>query len=464
MRLLDAILAPLRRLAGMFRPARIAAPLALVGHDGAGTGSLRDALLRGDRTGDMPAQAREPYGRSWIDWTPSGIRSAEAFANGGNLRLAADLADCMMADDRLQTTLGTRILGLLGLPLTFSPGMGRRRGRAQRALEAEEDWWTLCPEHALAQVIRWGLVLGVGLGQLVYPEGPVEPGKRLVPTLKAWHPRWLRWDWPSREWRLKVDDGAREITITPGDGEWFLFLPYGSSRPWAFGLWRGLSRWYLFKQFAIDDWGLHSEVHGQPLRIAKSAKATTPQLRRELAAQLQALGRETAFALPDGFDLELVEATARTWEMFSRQIELADKAFAVACLGGNLGTDTADGQKTGATAQSAIREDLRRFDGENLSTQTHDQILAWWAEYNFGDRDAAPWAVWDATPPEDQQATAGTWKTVADTLATLKTSGWTVDPADIEARFGLRLVPLAPPEPTPPALPPATTPPAEEAA
>ena len=448
MRLLDALLAPVRWLARFTRAASQGLSSALASLDPPSRPMLAGA------SGASTAAAREPYGRVFTEWTVDGVKQAESRANAGDLRHAADLCDTLFADDRIGGVFDTRVLSLFGAPLTFEPGKGRRRAKAQRAIEAEEDWWTIFPESEAAAIQRWGLGLGVGLGQLTTIEDPATG--RLIPQAKAWHPRWLRFDWPTRTWRLKVDDGAREITITPGDGQWFLYTPYGATRPWAMGLWRGLARWYCLKIFAIDDWGLHSEVHGQPIRVGTTPKGTTDALRKALAAELRDLGRETALALPEGFDLRLVEASASTWQMFQAQIGLADKAFAVTVLGGNLGTDVSGGQQTGATAQEAVRQDRKQADAETFSTQAHDQVLRHWAAWNFGDPGAAPWPVWQVAPAENKAAAAALWKAVGDALVSLKSAGFKVTPEQVKDRFGLELLPIE----APPALPPTTTAPA----
>src|SRR5262245_35766096 len=97
----------------------------------------------------------EPSVRTFCDWNPGLLRAARLQADGGSLRLAADLCEAMLADDRIQGVLRTRTRGLLGLKLSFEEGHGRRKKAAVRALEAEEDWWTAFPEDALGHLLDW---------------------------------------------------------------------------------------------------------------------------------------------------------------------------------------------------------------------------------------------------------------------------------------------------------------------
>ena len=260
---------------------------------------------------------REQYGRTLIQWTNSSLTAARVLANGGTLSYAAELVDELRADSRVAGVLPQRVNGLLGLPLTFeASGDGRRRGRAVRALEADEDWWQIAPEHELADLQTWGLLLGVGLAELVWTTN--ERG-RAIPRLKTWDPRWLRFDWQTRRWLLRTDD-LGELEVIPGGGKWVIYTPYGASRPWSKGLWRALAKWWLLKSFALEDWARHGEMHGSPIRVGLPPEGSQPEDREKFAQDLAELGRDTSIVSPPGYTMELLEAEAKTWEMFPKQI------------------------------------------------------------------------------------------------------------------------------------------------
>ncbi len=352
-------------------------------------------------------QVTEQTVRTFADWTPSMLRQARMQADSGSLRMAADLCEAMQTDDRVKGILPTRTRGLIGLDLSFEAGGGdgRRRRSAIKALEAEEDWWAAYPEEALGQLLDWGTMLGVGLGQQIWEK---LPNGREVGRLKIWHPRWLRYDWGRRAWMLTVD-GGREIEITPGDGTWILYTPGGAHRPWLHGAWIALGKWWLWKEYAREDWARHSEVHGQPIRVGTAPEGAKVDAKAQLAADLADLGSDTSIVLPVGYEVDLLEAKARTWEMFQAQIELVNVAIAIILAGQNLTTEVQGGSYAAAEVHRFIRGDLIRADGQTLSTCLHDQGVVFWAERNFGDRALAPWPKWDTQPPEDLAALAQIW-------------------------------------------------------
>lgn len=426
----------------------------------------------------------EPSARSYIVWTPSLVRAAEISADGGNLRLAADLCESMFADDRVTATHETLADGLLGLDLDFEAGTGRRKQRAVKALEAEEDFFAAYSEAELKKLIRWGRCLGIGVaeqkwtprselyGHANQPSRIAGGDDRLIPVLEVKSPRFLRYDWIRHSWMLMVVEGAttqgadafaqagaqREIPITPGDGKWIMYMPYGITRPWAFGTWRALSRWWLLKMYAMQDFGAHGEMARGARRVV-APKGTTFANRQQLAAEVDSLASSGTIVVPEGVDLSIISMTATTHQVYTAQIEAADKGMGIAVLGNNLTTEVGGKSGSNAAAKTHV-EDVTgariRSTGKTLATCLHDQSLTWWAEYNFGDRLIAPWPDWDTDPPEDLNTKAQTYLVMSQALAALEAEGIDTDP--ILEEFGLKRADptkLAPspnggPAPTPP--------------
>lgn len=410
--------------------------------------SKRQAIVESSRS------IREPSARAFVSWTPALIRSAEILAQGGTLRLAADLVEELLIDDRINGVLSARTGGLLGLPMEFEAGMGRRKQRAIRALEAGEDWWQSFPEDQLSQLLAWGLVLGVGLGQMLWRYN--EAG-RVIGTLRVWNPRSLRWDWQARTWMLQVDDGS-EIEIVPADGSWILYTPYGANRPWSVGLWRGLARWWLLKQYARSDIGRAGEFTAA--RIGTAPQGATLVDRRAFAADLQNLGGDTGICMPYGFDVKLLEMNASTHEIYVAQNKLANDGITILIGGQNLTTEVSGGSLAAAQVHAEIRADKIRSDDETLATTIHDQYLERWADLNFGDPKAAPWPLHETAPPTDTAALASTWSAAGDALGKWKSVGANVDLEAAAERFDVPLMEGAPllPAPDPTTEPVRTTP------
>ncbi|MFA4974675.1 MAG: DUF935 family protein [bacterium] len=394
--------------------------------------------------------------RGYTDITPAMIRAAETAADAGQLYQAARLCESMLGDDRIQGCLQeVRVRGLLGLDLTFEPGRGRGRGKAVQFLEAEEDWDVAYPDHALCEMMTWGILLGVGPAwndwqQVERPTG----GKRQIPVLQNWPAQHVRCDTTTNKWYAKQADGT-EREITPGDGLWILHTPYGLIRPWARGSWRALSRWFLLKQYAKDDWGRYSERHGMGLFVGTASEGSSPTDRAALAADLANIARDSEFALPPGYKVELIESTANTWSTFKAQIDMANLAIAINLLGQNLSTEVQAGSFAAAKALGSVKNSILKADAWTASSTLHDQSIAFWAEYNFQRENArklAPWPIWNTDLPEDLAAKATTLSTAGEALTAWENAGVPVDKEKYAEDFG---VPVKEGEPFTPAKQPA---------
>ncbi len=402
--------------------------------------------------------------RARLNWKPRDIQDALASADGGSLAMAAELCERLMTDPVISGVLSTRTLGMLGLPLALEGDeqqVAALSGTHGIDSDTDGDWHTLHPENESAQIVGWGIVLGVGLGQRV--PLPRAPGARQLHRLRCWHPRDLRWeelqpDDPRREngqsirWLVRVHGGL-EQEITPGDGEWVLYLPYGSQRPWALATWRALAFAWILKVFAVLDRARHLEVLGSPIRKGKAPPGATEAGRTKWQGELRNLSRDSAVVLPDGYDIELLEATGNSWEMYTSQISWADTAFAITLAGQSVTTNGSTGFSDGKT-QDGIRRELIRFTSKTWAVCLRGQSLRPWAEVNFGTKNA-PLPKWDAESSEDRLARARSMISLGEAVQRLNdafaASGKRVDTDTLAQQYGLPMITL-PPAPAAPTI------------
>ena len=377
----------------------------------------------------QPQLVNEPSAWGRTEWAPADLGTAWRLAQGGNLSLAAELAEATLADDRVQAALGTRVRGLLGLPLAFEPANNREGRTITRALEA--DFWAFAPEESLYQLVAWGLLLGVGLARLDWQEG--ESG-RVLPVLEVWHPRNLRYDPQRGVWQVQTREGGM---VEPRPGAWWLYTPYGARRPWSQGLWRALAVPWLVKQDAVRYWARDNEVGA--LRVGQASGPTTAEAREQLARDLADLGSSTGIALPEGYSLQILSPSGDVWQSKQAAIEWANTALTTAILGQNLTTEVRGGSFAAARVHDAVRRDLLEADAEGLSTSMREQVLAYWAEFNYGDARLAPWPRWNTDLPEDTAQAAATLSKLAQAVAALAQAGAPVDVPALLERYDVPL-------------------------
>ena len=387
-----------------------------------------------------------PPTRVLSQWTPSAVRNALRDLQMGNFDRAAYLWDAIMGDDRATAVMSTRVNGLLGCPLDFEPGSLKRI--AKKVSETLElDYWDICPESQMDALMSYGRGLGVALAELRWSRRD----SRVVPSLYIWHPSHIRYDEFRDTWHVMTREG--ETQIEPNGGKWVLYRPYGSQFAGARTLVRALAIPWLVKTYAIQDWARHSEKLAGVIK-GKTPPQVTDDQRDEFVGDLANLGNSGVVILPEGWDAELLEASAHSYEAFEKLISWANTAMAVAVLGQNLATETTGGSLAAAKAQELVRQDYKQADAEGIATLLHDGVFEHWTRLNFGDVTLTPWATYNTIPETEQMADAETLLTQADALSKLKALGAGVDVSAMLERFDIpwsRVETLPPPvEPQPP--------------
>lgn len=419
-----------------------------------------------ERPPAVPAKELPLFGTTDFDRVAK-VRRALTGLESGLFTDAAALVDAMGRDDRIEAVVQQRMEALGGLPFEMQPAAGMGTAGDDAAAQALASAPVMLDEAALSELRTWALWLGVAVAQKVWDTAtPVWTAR-----LKVWHPRFLRYDWATRTFRIYTEDGER--VVEPGSPEWLVYAPFGTERPWMRGLVRSLAIPFLVRQFCLRDWSRYSEVHGLPVKKAivpaKADAKATERFRNEVAA----LGSESTIFMPrlkngtqeEVFDMELVEAVGKSEEGFDKLISRCDSAIAIRVLGQNLTTEVKEGSRAAASVHERVAQRKLASDATTLTACLREQLFKPWAAYNFGNAELAPWPTWDATPPEDKAARADTYKKLGEGLQALQKTGLDVDVDEEAERFGVatRGPAKPPPERAPAEDPAAELEPADEA-
>lgn len=366
----------------------------------------------------------------------------------GQFAASGVLADVLDRNPRIFGALNNRALGVVGSPLVILPGRGDKRRAARVARDLEEDWPLIAPEATTAQIVRHLTVMGFCLcrARVVSARG------RWIPTLEPWHPSQLRYD-ASRDVLLARVRGEPEQVVTPGDGSWVLFAR-APQRPWMCGVVRCLALPSEVRAYVTKDWRTWSEKHGLPLvELRVPASKAESDDTTVWFNQMQDMGSGTTIVSPIGDDgkasygVNLIEAKDTAWEGFKELIARQDGDVSIAIEGSNLSTEnTTVGAKASSQSGLTVKQDLKEADAYIVAATAHAQAIRPWAQWNYGDSDLAPWAVYDPTLPEDLKALGETLKAAGDAgevWARLAASHQRVLDFDAFAEaFGVRLMPV----------------------
>lgn len=338
----------------------------------------------------------------------------------GTFYRSSAYVDEMLTDDRIYGVTATRVGGLISSPLLFKPSDDRRRNRqlADRLGGADEsrgEWRRMVSVATEKDLLTWGMLLGIAVAEIVWD---TSDAKEWTPRLVPFHPQSIRWDQMSRRFVMQTSAGETVVLPRPdedpvGDGKWFVWCPHGVKLGWRRALIRPLGDMYIKRQWNSNDWASYGEKHGKPVMVGKVPVGADGPDKERFFDSLSNLGSEGFLLAPQGMDgqpsygVEMVEAVAKTYETFRDCKAALDTDIAIVILGQNLTTEVQGGSRAAASEHSLIRIDKMIEDAE-IATAFRDQVLTWWALFNFGDRDLAPFMEYQVEPADDdtEDATA----------------------------------------------------------
>ncbi len=346
------------------------------------------AALAKRKVVELPMQPLTPMALPWV------VSSVLQEHDLGQFQRSALLWEQMRRDDRVAATMSVRINALMGLEHDFSPAAGTTAKDA--AVEANSEamsgvWKRFSTPAERVQILSWGLGLGFAFGRLDW-----EYSKDVwMPKLSVWHPSFVSWRTDLLQYHVSTAN-AGVVPITPGVDGWWLWTPFGFKRGWAEGYVHKLATPWLARTWAYRDWCRYNEMHGLPMVKAYIPMQSQDDDEARFLAELANRGTAPVVRLPKnkdnnpGYDFELVEAKADTWEAFQGMKQDANTDIAVAVLGQNLTTEVQGGSFAAAKVQDKVRGDILDADARAFEAWFDEAIGLPYAAVNLpGGEDSA---------------------------------------------------------------------------
>ncbi len=350
-------------------------------------------------------------------WYLSDVEAAELMADGGDISQAARLMRAARRDGRVSGVLSTRTSGLVRLPKKFAgdPDVVAaleigHDGRAQSSRSAFDE---MLPPAELALLAGDGMLLGIGVGELVPVEG------RDYPVFVRLNPEFLLYRWNENRWYYRSIAGV--LPITPGDGRWILHTPGGRMTPWDHGLWKSIGRAYIRKEHAQ----LHKDNYegklANPARVAQAPQGASEEQKLGWFKQVMAWGVNSVFALTPGYEVKLLESNGRGWEAFDTTVAEQNTEIIITIAGQTVTVDGGAGFQN-SDIHKTIRADLIQETADTLAHTLNTQAIPTFVALRWGEAaiEDKPCVVrWDTTPPKDRNAEATSMVTVASAITQL---------------------------------------------
>jgi phage gp29-like protein len=299
----------------------------------------------------------------------------------------------MLHDDQVKAVLAFKKILVAGRTFQFAPADPKNA----KAVEAA-DFITWCMEKInLPRVLNEtcsALEYGYSLGELVWTRDQYN-GKQVVCLKKIAYR-------DPKELYLKIDEHGNfmgvlqqsmgvDVTLDPN--KVFLYSHnkrfgniYGDSDL------RAAYRSWWAKKFIINFWNVFLERMGQPMMMLKYPTGASDVLKQTLQKILRNLSSKTEVLVPQGVEVQLVEATRAGNAGYSEALNYHDNAIARAMLMSSLmglGGESNKAREANGTSQSIIHLQLI-FDmadaiSQDIARELVQQVVRQIVAFNYGD-------------------------------------------------------------------------------
>lgn len=378
--------------------------------------------------------------QSLSKWTVGMVRNALDDHEMGLFGGSSLLADAIMRDPQVFAHLMTRVSALSsrsGLPFSLEASTGIDDRRASKvAKQIEAFWWDAVPEEQIAALLGDAIILGLGVGRIMWAQD-------WTPRFERLRPHGLYWSEFERVYRY-IDGAGGNNVVTPGQNGWVLYTPFGPDS-WKKGAILPLGLTVLGRQFAQRDWWRASEKHGLPILKVKEPFAATDDVDKapgqSQADQVyQSIGnlasngsKGAVLRLPQpqdpstnpGFEATWMELVGDPFMGFEKLLAEGRREIISTLLGRDPEGSASRVGGDGASILEKVRSDFLLRDASTMAKCLRGQVLKPWVHFNVDPNlaELAPWPTWDSRPPTDLATRATTLSAAADALQKLDALG-----------------------------------------
>lgn len=379
-------------------------------------------------------------------WNVERIQAALNGHQNGNFSQSAMLAEAMVGDDRIQSSLNGRIKGITARHLHTVRARRDKSGKIRRAVE--RMWNKVFTDEAMDQLMMWTVFLGFALCEVQWrSERDEELGEVWVPYLKIWHPMYVWYDVSQRRYVAVTQEG--NVYIEEDDPHWFLFTPWGKYRGWLRGAVRSCAPPWLIRNFSRRDWARYCEVHGLPIKLIDAPAQSNALDKSRMFSQVRNMGAQSTIMLPQQamgqdnsgakWDVRLLEAKDESWAAFPGLIKDCDMAIQLSIRGTNLVSEVQGGSY--AAAQVHSDEDTAYGDADcRKLCAAASRLVRLFCAYNFADADLAPGLRLEAPDKQDKTMLAQSQLNAINVVNTCLERGIPIDIAAYFERYDIPLL------------------------
>jgi phage gp29-like protein len=313
--------------------------------------------------------------RGWIGnfnkWLPTTDRLLET-KSGGDLRLYEVVAQ----DDQVKSCLQQRFRALISHDWEVIPA-GEKRQDRQVADFVSSQLKALRWDDTVEKML-WGLFYGYSVAEILWEKQGDKVG---IQAIKVRNRRRFHFDEDMLPRLRTVKDPFGEEL--PDQKFWHFSCgatdddePYG----------RGLAHWLywlvFFKKNDIRWWVRFLELYAQPARKGNYPASATPEEKNVLWNALGAFGVDDKMMIPEGLNIELIEASRSGTADYQALLEQINSSISKVILSVTMTTDSGSSEAQ-ANVHQDVAESIIMADADLLCASFNASVVKWLCDFNF---------------------------------------------------------------------------------
>lgn len=282
----------------------------------------------------------------------------------------------LMQDDQVNACFSQRRLAVVARPWSVTPGGKKRRDK--QAAELIEATLKNFDFDTITDQMLYARLFGFAVAELIWD---IAAGDVLLKDIRVRN---------QRRFAFGPDNSLRLLTLSKPDGEevpdkafWHISIgAHYHDEPYGRGLGSALYWPVYFKRNGARFWATFLEKFGSPTALGHFPMGSSGAERNKLLASLQAIATDAGIIIPEGMNVELIEATRGGSGGYDVWMSYWDDAIAKIVLGQTMTTQ--DGSSLSqAQVHYAVRQEIIQADADLVCQSANNTWVKWLIDYNL---------------------------------------------------------------------------------
>lgn len=326
------------------------------------------------------------------------------------LRGAGDyrLYEEVRRDDQVQSVFEQRRLAVVSREWEVEPGDDSRK--AKKAAEALQANLEAVGWDNITGKMLFGIFYGYAVGECLWAR---DGAQVVLDAVKVRKQRRFAWS-PRGELKLLTSGNMNGEVVPPNKFWTFCVGADNDDEPYGLGLAHWLYWPVFFKRNGIKFWLIFLEKFGMPTAKGTYPSGAVENEKTKLLDALSAINTDAGVAIPEGMQIELLEAARSGTADYVGLHDRMNAAISKVIIGHTGSSDATPGRLGGEDNASDVREDIVKADADLVCESFNRTVARWLTFWNFGPDCPVP-RVWRRVEPEeDLKSTAERDKTLSD--------------------------------------------------